>query len=148
MAVAVLAALALPPRRLGMRLVRRQVTAAAATEGAADGAARVRPALRRSPRAAVPAGDRTSASRTVVCGDAVAWLEQRETLPSVVTSLPDVSELQGPPLFISGAAQYKAWFRKTVKTIVSKLSAGSVVVFYQVSAAASVAETCTDAHGY
>lgn len=137
MAVAALAALTLPPRRLGMRFVRRQVTASAATEGAADGAARVRPTLRRSPRAAVPAGDRTSAKRTVVCGDAVAWLEQRETLPSVVTSLPDVSELAGPPLFISGAAQYRAWFRETVRSIVSKLSAGNVAVFYQVSLAAT-----------
>jgi hypothetical protein len=135
-----------PPRRL-VRLVRRQVTAAAAAEGAAEGTARVRPALRRSPRAAVPAGDRTSALRTVVCGDAVAWLEQRAELPCVVTSLPDVSELQGPPLYISSAAQYKQWFRATVKTIVSKLAKGSVAVFYQASSTAARASprACTDA---
>ena len=132
--VAVALSLALP-RRL-VRRVQRHVTAAAGADGAADGTARVRPALRRSPRAAVPAGERTSAARTVVCGDAVAWLEQRAELPCVVTSLPDVSELQGPPLFIASAAQYKAWFRKTVATIVSKLGKGNVAVFYQACTAA------------
>ena len=123
-----------PPRRLGVRGVQRQATAAAAdgsAEGPAEGAGKVRASLRRSPRATAPAGERNGALRTVVCCDAVAWLEQRESLPSVVTSLPDVSELQGPPLFISSAAQYKSWFRKTVAQIVSKLSAGSVAVFAQ-----------------
>ena len=127
-----------PPRRLGVRGVQRQATAAAAdgsAEGAADGSVRVRPTLRRSPRAAVPAGERNGALRTVVCGDAVAWLENRVELPCVVTSLPDVSELQGPPLYISSATQYKSWFRHTVATIVSKLSPGSVAVFAQTDTA-------------
>ena len=135
MAGAAMSALSLtPPRRLGVRGLQRQATAAAAdgsVEGPAEGGGKVRTSLRRSPRAAAPAGERNGALRTVVCADAVAWLEQRESLPSVVTSLPDVSELQGPPLFITSAAQYKSWFRKTVSTIVSKLSPGSVAVFAQ-----------------
>jgi hypothetical protein len=42
-------------------------------------------------------------SREVVCGDAVGWLAAQESIGSVITSMPDVSELR------CDLAQWKQW---------------------------------------
>lgn len=69
-------------------------------------------------------------SRRVYCADAVQWLEALPLLPpswAVVTSLPDVCEVQ-PPL---PPAEYELWFVSTVQLILSKLAPHQIAVFYQ-----------------
>ena len=51
----------------------------------------------------VAAAPVTPPRRTVVCAEALAWLEEQESLPCVVTSLPDITEIGGPPLNVRGA---------------------------------------------
>jgi len=72
-------------------------------------------------------------SRTVVCTDARQWLAEQETLPCVVTSLPDICELEGQ--IDRGTAGYRAWFEETVRTIVEKLRPGCCALFYQTDSA-------------
>jgi hypothetical protein len=92
----------------------------------------------RPPARALAGGSRRSSAlaasteRTVVCAETGAWLAQQASLPSVVTSLPDVTELlvDGQE---RGAGPYCAWFRATVRTITSKLRPGCVALFYQTS---------------
>lgn len=74
----------------------------------------------------------TPPRRTVFCKDAATWLAEQQSLPSVITSLPDITELggsAGPAAEAEGA--YGAWFQSTVSAIVGKLRAGSVACFYQ-----------------
>ncbi len=96
-------------------------------------------AARRSPRTRVPTQLREAARREVVCADALQWLAQQRDLPCVVTSLPDVTELSGPPLHISTPEEYARFFSSTVATIVSKLRAGCVAIIY-------VTDTLRDGH--
>lgn len=84
---------------------------------------------RQPPQARTP----VEARRTVLCADAMQWLAQQHELPCVVTSLPDVTELSGPPLNLTSADAYSTWFRQTVALITSKLRRDSVAVFYQTS---------------
>lgn len=68
------------------------------------------------------------ASRTVICGDGIAFLE-RAPLPAdhaIITSLPDVSEL--PKLGLDG---WRAWFVETVALACRALADDAVAVFYQ-----------------
>ena len=66
------------------------------------------------------------ATREVICGDGVAWVEAQTFGPEVaiVTSLPDHSEL---PLL--GFEGWAAWFRETAATLCR--SGAGVVIFYQ-----------------
>ena len=69
-----------------------------------------------------------TAQRIVHHEDALAWLSARPVLEgaSVVTSLPDVSELPGLDL---GA--WKAWFRETAALCVDRCPREGVAIFYQ-----------------
>jgi hypothetical protein len=76
----------------------------------------------------------SSNSRTVVCGDAIEWLNSFEDngLPEGYcgfTSLPDITELIRT--FKTETAEYKQWFTDTVALFMRKLSVGSYVVFLQ-----------------
>jgi hypothetical protein len=75
-----------------------------------------------------------SETRTVVCGDAIAWLSSYEDngLPEGYcgfTSLPDITELIHT--FKTETAEYKKWFIDAAALFMSKLSVGSFVVFLQ-----------------
>lgn len=74
------------------------------------------------------AAERPEGQRTVECADALAWLAGRETLAgcSVVTSLPDVSEL--PELAL---AEWKQWFLRAAVEVMVKVPADGVAIFYQ-----------------
>ena len=66
--------------------------------------------------------------RTVVCGDAIEWLETAEPVPGrvFVSSLPDRSEF--PKLSLP---QWKEWFLSASSLILSRTPADGVAVFYQ-----------------
>lgn len=66
--------------------------------------------------------------RTVHCTDAVAWLQQQPVLAgcSIVTSLPDVSELSGLSL-----PDWKRWFVQAARLVLSRLPEDGVALFYQ-----------------
>eukprot|EP00960_Hanusia_phi_P014612 431706-Hanusia_phi.AAC.1 len=72
--------------------------------------------------------------RTVICRDAVKWLEEQEILAgSAFTSLPDISELD-----MEGQEEdYKRWFHHVARLILSKLQGKSVAIFYQVALGAA-----------
>jgi len=65
--------------------------------------------------------------RVVHCAEAVAWLRARGRIDgaSVVTSLPDVSEV-GRPL-----AEWQAWFVATARLMVETVADEAVAVFFQ-----------------
>jgi hypothetical protein len=67
-------------------------------------------------------------SRTVHCGDGVAWLAERRLPPdhAVVTSLPDHSEL--PAL---GLAGWRRWFVDAAAAACRSVADDAVAVFYQ-----------------
>jgi DNA methylase len=67
-------------------------------------------------------------ARLVVHGDAFAWLDAHPAQPgmSVVTSLPDVSELSHLDL-----QAWRAWFIATVVRVIQWLPPRGVAVFYQ-----------------
>mmetsp|Transcript_35932 Transcript_35932/g.65976 ORF Transcript_35932/g.65976 Transcript_35932/m.65976 type:complete len:325 (-) Transcript_35932:30-1004(-) len=68
--------------------------------------------------------------RWVCCCDAVEWLRAQPNIPaSVVTSLPDISELESDGIKTVDA--YKAWFIEVATTILSKVRPQDVVIFYQ-----------------
>jgi hypothetical protein len=69
--------------------------------------------------------------RTVFCAEALAWLEEQESLPSVLTSLPDITEVGGPPLSIRDAQTYRDFLQNTTALITKKLRPGCVAVFCQ-----------------
>jgi len=72
--------------------------------------------------------ERPYGQRTVYSEYAVAWLQARETLAgcSVVTSLPDVSELS--PLSL---AEWKQWFVHTAELVMRRVPDDGVAIFYQ-----------------
>lgn len=75
-----------------------------------------------------------SETRTVVCGDAIDWLNSFDDngLPEGYcgfTSLPDISELIRT--FKTDTAEYKKWFIDAAALFMSKLRVGSFVVFLQ-----------------
>jgi hypothetical protein len=93
--------------------------------------------------------------REVVCGDALGWLRDQQTLQGhVITSLPDIGELDSqalgsgdrlgtppPPLSLCvcmcahisfvGAGGYRKWFVGVVTLILERLAPRAVAVFYQ-----------------
>ena len=66
--------------------------------------------------------------RTVVHGDALAWLDGFEPQAShaIVTSLPDVSELPSRDMGV-----WTEWFRDAAARCLSKLVEGNVAIFFQ-----------------
>ncbi|CAK0834213.1 unnamed protein product [Prorocentrum cordatum] len=68
-------------------------------------------------------------SRSVVCGDALEWLRAQAELPgSVVTSLPDVTELSYLKMSVE---EYRVWFVAAAREILRRAPPLGVVVFYQ-----------------
>jgi hypothetical protein len=69
-----------------------------------------------------------AASREVICGDAFEWLRAHPASlgMSVVTSLPDVSELPGMPL-----PRWRDWFTDAARTILQWVPHAGVAVFFQ-----------------
>lgn len=67
-------------------------------------------------------------SRVVHCADALVWLESQPVLAgcSVVTSLPDVSELAGHSL-----ESWRAWFIDAAALVMRKTPDDGVAIFYQ-----------------
>lgn len=70
----------------------------------------------------------TLVRRCVVCADAFEWLASNPASPgtSVVTSLPDASEL--PKLSLD---EWRAWFVEAARTLVRWLPDDGVAIFYQ-----------------
>ncbi|CAK9082246.1 unnamed protein product [Durusdinium trenchii] len=68
-------------------------------------------------------GSSADAQRTVLCEDAIAWLQSISALP---TGVPDIHELDNITL-----AGYVEWFQMTVKLILEKLPAQSRAIFMQ-----------------
>ncbi len=66
--------------------------------------------------------------RTVHCTDALGWLQAQDVLTgcSIVTSLPDVSELGGMPLPV-----WRRWFVDAARLVLSRLPEDGVALFYQ-----------------
>eukprot|EP00933_Yihiella_yeosuensis_P030065 TRINITY_DN23738_c0_g1_i1.p1 TRINITY_DN23738_c0_g1~~TRINITY_DN23738_c0_g1_i1.p1 ORF type:complete len:334 (+),score=58.62 TRINITY_DN23738_c0_g1_i1:154-1155(+) len=68
-------------------------------------------------------------NRTIICGDALRWLDLQSDLPgSVVTSLPDITELSYLSMDVDG---YSTWFKETARKILKLASMEAVVIFYQ-----------------
>lgn len=71
--------------------------------------------------------------RTVIADDAFNYLSTIQTYGtgvSVFTSMPDISEL--PTLFHGYlVTEYKAWFTKAAKEVLSHLDVGSYAIFLQ-----------------
>ncbi|EKX51103.1 hypothetical protein GUITHDRAFT_103022 [Guillardia theta CCMP2712] len=81
-----------------------------------------------------------SSKRTVVCMDALEWMMQSENeglkggmfVGSVLTSLPDISELQFPQVSEGEKLErYKGWFVDTAAMILNRIPAGQFAIFYQ-----------------
>jgi hypothetical protein len=68
-----------------------------------------------------------AAARTVHCAEAVAWLRARGRIEgaSVVTSLPDVSEVNRP------LEEWREWFVATSHLVVETVADEAVAVFFQ-----------------
>jgi hypothetical protein len=66
--------------------------------------------------------------RTVIQGDSRIWLAENQAAPgdSVITSLPDVSELAGLSL-----EQWQSWFISTARSIIRWLPDDCVAIFFQ-----------------
>ncbi|MBF5044788.1 site-specific DNA-methyltransferase [Aggregicoccus sp. 17bor-14] len=75
-----------------------------------------------------PTPEAPQPQRTVHCTDALAWLEAQGTLAgcSVVTSLPDVSELSGMAL-----PDWKRWFVGAARLVLARVPEDGVALFYQ-----------------
>ena len=71
----------------------------------------------------------TPPRRTVHCAEALAWLEAQESLPNVLTSLPDITEIAGPPLSVRDAQMYRQFLQTTTALITRKLRPGCVGTF-------------------
>lgn len=72
-------------------------------------------------------GDETSPSRQIIQGDAIGWMAANEApeRASVITSLPDVSELA------LDLPSWRAWFLETARQIVRWVPVGGVAIFFQ-----------------
>lgn len=70
----------------------------------------------------------TSPRREVHCADALGWLRDNPAAPgtSVVTSLPDVSEL--PELGFDG---WRAWFLDAARAVIAWVPSDGVAIFFQ-----------------
>lgn len=68
--------------------------------------------------------------RVIVCADATKWLLTAGDLPTVFTSLPDVTEAVQMAQW-GGPEEYKKWFVDTAALILRKLRPGCAAVFYQ-----------------
>lgn len=66
--------------------------------------------------------------RNVVCAEALRWLAEHPAAPhtSVVTSLPDVSEV--PHMGFEG---WRTWFVEAAERVIGWLPEGGVAIFYQ-----------------
>lgn len=66
--------------------------------------------------------------RTIHCGDALAFLANKDAMndASCVTSLPDISELEGSDL-----ESWSAWFCGVATTIMERVPPDGVAIFYQ-----------------
>ncbi len=75
-----------------------------------------------------PENPRVPAQRTIVRAEALAYLSEHPAPPhaSIVTSLPDVSEL--PEL---GLARWQAWFTDAARQLLRWLPPEGVAIFYQ-----------------
>ena len=90
------------------------------------------------PQASTSAGSPREPTRVVITADTADWLLEQDSLPNVVTSLPDISELAGSGLDARHAtSSYSQWFRTTVATLVRKLRPNCVAVFYQTDVSAN-----------
>jgi hypothetical protein len=69
------------------------------------------------------------ASRLVVQGDALAWMREHpaDEGTSVITSLPDVSELPGAP----GIDGWRSWFIDAARQVIRWVPASGVAIFFQ-----------------
>jgi hypothetical protein len=67
-------------------------------------------------------------TRTVHTADALTWLAQNTCQPgaSIITSLPDFSEIQGLSL-----AEWKSWFKKAAALCLRSVPDTGVVIFFQ-----------------
>jgi hypothetical protein len=70
----------------------------------------------------------TSLRREVHCADALEWLRDNPAAPgtSVVTSLPDMSEL--PELGFEG---WRAWFLQAARAVIAWVPSDGVAIFFQ-----------------
>jgi hypothetical protein len=70
----------------------------------------------------------TSLRREVHCADALEWLRDNPAAPgtSVVTSLPDMSEL--PEL---GFEDWRAWFLQAARAVIAWVPSDGVAIFFQ-----------------
>jgi hypothetical protein len=73
-------------------------------------------------------GPKRAPERTVHHGDALAWLRDRGVLrdASVITSLPDVSEV--PALGLDG---WRAWFEDAANRILASVPPEGIAIFFQ-----------------
>lgn len=82
-----------------------------------------------------PPPKRTGEGWAVVTMDCVKWLEEQAdaSLPSIVVSIPDLAELVRlpPPLRITDADKYEAWFRKVAALCFAKVRPDAYVIFFQ-----------------
>lgn len=71
-------------------------------------------------------------SRTLHCSDAIEWLNNQPVLQgcSFITSLPDITELQGHLQQLS-LAQYKAWVISTAQLVLNRCPNDGVAIFFQ-----------------
>lgn len=70
-------------------------------------------------------------TRVVHCADAIDWLRANAPVPgaSIITSLPDVSELAGLTI-----AQWSAWFTDAAELCLRAIEPDAIAVFYQTDA--------------
>lgn len=76
-------------------------------------------------------GSLASMNRIVHCADALAWLRANAPVPraSIITSLPDVSELAGFTI-----AQWTPWFTDAAELCLRAIEPDAIAVFYQTDA--------------
>ena len=63
--------------------------------------------------------------KTIICQDAKKYLESQESIPSVITSLPDMEEVN------MELDDWKIWFEEMVRLILLKLQPHQYAIFYQ-----------------
>jgi hypothetical protein len=78
--------------------------------------------------AAVPASPASSSSRAIVHGDGLRWMREQPAPAhaSIVTSLPDVSELSELSF-----AEWRAWFVDSARAVLRWLPPAGLAIFYQ-----------------